>query len=84
MRVTHLVGWLAWSLQVSATILQNGQPREDPWPGQAPEIALDDSWNTYQADAPEISFKGRWDSQHVSCTLSVDLLHMMYRILTVP
>lgn len=66
MRVTHILGWLAWSLHASATILQNGQEREDPWPGQAPRIALDDSWRTYEADTPEVAFKGRWDSQHVS------------------
>lgn len=70
MRVTHILGWLAWSLHASATILQNGQEREDPWPGQAPVITLDDSWKTYEADAPEVAFKGRWDSQHVSCTLT--------------
>lgn len=59
---------LAWSLSVSATILENGQPRADPYPGQVEAISLDSSWRTYDADAPEISYKGRWDSKHISCT----------------
>ncbi|KAJ5151143.1 Esterase SGNH hydrolase-type subgroup [Penicillium canariense] len=57
---------LVWSLQVAATILQNGQVREHPYPGQAPKIVLDGSWNIYGADSPEIAYKGRWDSKHVS------------------
>lgn len=66
MRITHLFGLLAFSLSATATILENGQERLDPWPGQAPQIDLDDSWKTYEADEPEVAFKGRWDSQHVS------------------
>lgn len=61
------LGLLAWSSQAIATILQNGQRREDPYPGQAPEIALDESWYNYPPDAPEIAYKGRWDSKHISC-----------------
>ncbi|KAI2873814.1 CAZyme family CE2 [Aspergillus niger] len=58
---------LSWALQASATILQNGQVREDPYPGQAKTISLDDgSWRTYQPDASEIAYKGRWDSKYVS------------------
>ncbi|KAJ5234650.1 uncharacterized protein N7469_003818 [Penicillium citrinum] len=64
MRITHLFGLLAFSLSATATILENGQERLDPWPGQAPQIDLDDSWKTYEADEPEVAFKGRWDSQH--------------------
>jgi hypothetical protein len=66
MRVT-LLGILAWSLQVAGTILQNGQPRENPYPGQTPKIFLDDTWNIYGPDVPEIAYKGRWDSKHISC-----------------
>ncbi|KAL3481045.1 SGNH hydrolase-type esterase domain-containing protein [Aspergillus californicus] len=51
---------------VSATIMQNGQPRDDPYPGQLEKFDLDDSWRTYEADAPEIAYKGRWDSRHIS------------------
>lgn len=58
---------LLWSF-ASATILQNGQVKEDPYPGQAPQIALDNSWVNYDAGAPELAYKGRWDSKHVSCT----------------
>lgn len=52
---------------VSATILENGQARKDPYPGQVSKINLDNSWKSYQPDASEISYKGRWDSKHVSC-----------------
>ena len=61
---------------VSATILQNGQIKDDPYPGQAPVITLDDSWRNYAPDVPEIAYKGRWDSQHISCTLTP--LHIRY------
>jgi hypothetical protein len=67
MRVAWLGLTLLWSLHAAATILQNGQVREDPYPGQAPRIELDDSWRSYDADVEEISYKGRWDSKHVSC-----------------
>ncbi|KAK3694801.1 SGNH hydrolase-type esterase domain-containing protein [Podospora appendiculata] len=49
----------------TATILQNGQPR----PSNYPDTRIDpnaSSFRTYPADAPEISYKGRWDSKHVS------------------
>lgn len=52
-----------------ATILQNGQPRENPYPGQATLVAAESNstaWKTYPADATEISYKGRWDSKHIS------------------
>ncbi|KAL4884840.1 SGNH hydrolase-type esterase domain-containing protein [Aspergillus karnatakaensis] len=62
----QLTAILLWSLSVSATILQNGQPRDDPYPGQLSAIDLDSSWRNYDADAPEISYKGRWDSKHIS------------------
>ncbi|KAJ5888721.1 CAZyme family CE2 [Penicillium taxi] len=67
MRITHIalsLSCLLWS--AAATILQNGQVREDPYPGQVSQVSIDDSWNTYGPDAPEISYKGRWDSSHIS------------------
>lgn len=71
MRAAHLgLALLAWPLHAAATILQNGQVREDPYPGQAPRISLDGSWRNYPPDAPEISYKGRWDSKHISCMSS--------------
>ncbi|KAL4913968.1 SGNH hydrolase-type esterase domain-containing protein [Aspergillus aurantiobrunneus] len=57
---------VAGPLSVSATILENGQPRDDPYPGQLSSVDLDSSWRTYDADSPEIAYKGRWDSQHIS------------------
>ncbi|KAL4798471.1 hypothetical protein BDV19DRAFT_386358 [Aspergillus venezuelensis] len=53
---------------VTATILENGQPRLNPYPGQAPllEFGFDDSWNVYDAEAEELSYKGRWDDKHIS------------------
>ncbi|TQB72603.1 hypothetical protein MPDQ_006736 [Monascus purpureus] len=64
---TLLLWWpLYFHLHASATILDNGQPRRDPYPGQAQRIDLDESWRRYGADAPEIAYKGRWDSKHIS------------------
>lgn len=51
--------------QASATILQNGQARLTNFP----DTRIDPSafsFKTYPADATEISYKGRWDSKHVS------------------
>ncbi|KAJ5620036.1 acetylxylan esterase [Penicillium lagena] len=58
---------LLWLWCVSATILQNGQIREDAYPGQADRIDLDDSWRSYGPNSSEISWKGRWDSRYISC-----------------
>ncbi|KAL4983319.1 SGNH hydrolase-type esterase domain-containing protein [Aspergillus falconensis] len=53
---------------VATTILENGQRRLDPYPGQAQllEDGVEEGWKTYDADAEEISYKGRWDKQHIS------------------
>ncbi|PLN86889.1 GDSL-like lipase/acylhydrolase domain protein [Aspergillus taichungensis] len=54
-------------LQASATILENGQVRKNPYPGQAKKVSIGDKgWRTYKPDAAEISYKGRWDDQHIS------------------
>lgn len=58
---------LVYAIQAFATILENGNPRVDPYPGQAPNISLDDSWRSYGPNASEIAYKGRWDSNYVSC-----------------
>ncbi|KAK6351449.1 hypothetical protein TWF718_004609 [Orbilia javanica] len=54
----------------TATILENGQPRLNPYPGQAvkiPNIADNDpNWKTYPPDAHQISYKGRWCSKYIS------------------
>ena len=56
---------LALISRVSATILQNGQVRETNFPDTRIDRSAH-SFKTYPANAPEISYKGRWDSQHVS------------------
>ncbi|KAK3394410.1 Lipase, GDSL-like protein [Podospora didyma] len=51
--------------RVSATILQNGQVK----PTNYLDTRVDSSaylFTTYPANATEISYKGRWDSKHVS------------------
>lgn len=52
---------------VAGTILQNGQVRDNPYPGQAQIVtASSNGWNSYAANSSEISYKGRWDSKHIS------------------
>jgi hypothetical protein len=49
----------------SAEILQNGQLRITDYPN----TVIDPStynFNTYPPDASELSYKGRWDSKHIS------------------
>jgi hypothetical protein len=49
----------------SSTILQNGQVRETHYPDT--KIAFNSTgWKTYGPNATELSYKGRWDSQHIS------------------
>lgn len=62
---------LSWSLCATATILENGHERLNPWPGQTQSIALDESWKSYGPDVSQISYKGRWDSQHISCMIFI-------------
>ena len=52
----------------SAEILQNGQRRENPYPGQATSISVqgNSTWKQYPASASELSYKGRWDSKYIS------------------
>jgi len=48
-----------------ATILQNGQARIVDYPN----TVIDPSayqFTSYAPNAPELSYKGRWDSKHVS------------------
>jgi hypothetical protein len=53
---------------VSATILQNGQVRPNNYTSTAiPTITTNNTtWRTYPPSAPELSYKGRWDDQHIS------------------
>ena len=49
-------------------ILQNGQLRADPYPGQATVVAAAASsgWKSYPPNATQLSYKGRWDSKYIS------------------
>ncbi|KAI0020678.1 SGNH hydrolase-type esterase domain-containing protein [Xylariomycetidae sp. FL0641] len=58
-----LIVWLLNS--VRATILQNGQVRITDYPETKVDVSLYD-FRTYDADAVELSYKGRWDSKKVS------------------
>ncbi|MCJ1288074.1 hypothetical protein MMC26_007427 [Xylographa opegraphella] len=53
-----------------AEILQNGQLRANPYPGQVGTIAITASnsseWKAYPPNATELSYKGRWDSKYIS------------------
>ncbi|EWC46780.1 hypothetical protein DRE_04025 [Drechslerella stenobrocha 248] len=54
----------------TATIIENGQVRLNPYPGQATKIysikSNDSAWRTYQRNAPEIGYKGRWCANYIS------------------
>ena len=55
---------------VRASILQNGQPRIEAYPNttiKAINAATDLQWKTYQPNATQISYKGRWDAKYTSC-----------------
>lgn len=65
MIVPSLVTVLACVSAVTATILENGRPRVTDFPDTKVELAVD-NYETYDADADEISYKGRWDSKKIS------------------
>ena len=53
----------------SASIWQNTQLRNNPYPGQATLLDLSavgtsSQWKSYAANASQLSYKGRWDSKH--------------------
>ncbi|KAK5210864.1 hypothetical protein LTR47_001585 [Exophiala xenobiotica] len=51
----------------SSAITENTQVRENPYPGQATITTLNSNkWTTFPANASQISYKGRWDDQHIS------------------
>ena len=49
-------------------ILQNGQLRNDPYPGQAMAVSLaaNSAWRSHLPNATQLSYKGRWDSKYIS------------------
>lgn len=50
---------------VSAEIEENGRPRPTDYPNTVIDLTESD-WKTYDAGASELSYKGRWDSKHIS------------------
>ncbi|KAI1761128.1 SGNH hydrolase-type esterase domain-containing protein [Hypoxylon sp. FL1150] len=60
--IPYLLGLCALA---SGTILQNGQARVTDYPDTKVDASTYDL-ETYNADAAEISYKGRWDSKKVS------------------
>lgn len=52
----------------SGTILQNGQVRQTNYPNTtiASISSTNASWTAYPPNAPELSYKGRWDNQYIS------------------
>jgi hypothetical protein len=52
----------------ASTILQNGQARETHFLDTKIDRIDTNStaWKTYGANATELSYKGRWDSKHIS------------------
>ncbi|KAK2040317.1 GDSL-like Lipase/Acylhydrolase [Colletotrichum somersetense] len=56
---------LACVSAATATILENGRSRATHFADTKVDLAAGD-YTTYDADAPEISYKGRWDSKKIS------------------
>lgn len=76
MRALAFVLFFTWLFRASATILENGQARLNPYPGQAEVIALDkNTWKTYKPGVKEVSYKGIWDDKHISCELHEAVLN---------
>lgn len=65
MIVPSLTAVLACFSAVTATILENGRPRTTDFIDTKVKLAAGD-YKTYEADAEEISYKGRWDSKKTS------------------
>ncbi|KAG9925827.1 SGNH hydrolase, partial [Aureobasidium melanogenum] len=67
MRLFSLVGYALAPLLASATILQNGQVRDIVFPDTSiASVASNSNWTSFAPNATEISYKGRWDSKHIS------------------
>ena len=64
-----VVGLCALASLTTATIFQNDQIRDNPYPGQATLVtnAADaTAWKIFPANTTEISYKGRWDANYIS------------------
>jgi hypothetical protein len=66
--VAGLSGLFSLVTLCTSTILQNGQVRETNFPNTKIASITSNStgWKTYGANATELSYKGRWDSKHIS------------------
>jgi hypothetical protein len=65
MKFSIVQSFAAIASLTSATILQNGQVRITDYPNTVID-ASKYSFNTYPPNAKELSYKGRWDSEHIS------------------
>jgi hypothetical protein len=67
MRFYTLLGCLLAPLFASATILQNGQVRDIVFPDTSiASVTTNPNWTSFPPNATELSYKGRWDAQHIS------------------
>ncbi|KAI1079708.1 SGNH hydrolase-type esterase domain-containing protein [Whalleya microplaca] len=65
MRILSFVTALGLFTLARGTILQNGQVRTTDYPNTTIDVSAYD-FQTYDANATELSYKGRWDSKKVS------------------
>lgn len=65
--IFSLLSW--WLAFASATIIENGQTRHAVFEKTSIASIKDggNEWKSYGNNATEISYKGRWDSNHISC-----------------
>jgi len=67
MRLSTLVKCILAPVLASATILQNGQVRDTAFANTSiASVNSNSNWTSYAPNATEISYKGRWDTQHIS------------------
>ena len=67
MRLSSFVWCILTPLFASATILQNGQVRDTDFANTSiASITTNSNWTSFPPNATEISYKGRWDAQHIS------------------
>lgn len=67
MRLSTLVKCILAPVLASATMLQNGQIRDTAFANTSiASVNSNSNWTSYGPNATEISYKGRWDTQHIS------------------
>ncbi|KAH0284809.1 acetylxylan esterase [Aureobasidium namibiae CBS 147.97] len=65
MGLSTLVKCILAPVLASATILQNGQVRDTVFANTS-IASVNSNWTSYPPNTTEISYKGRWDTQHIS------------------